>query len=114
VHETAVYGVTVPGTEGRAGMALVVPADGAPFDPQGFFAHTARVLPPYARPLFVRVAAQVDVTGNFKNRKTRLQDEAFDPACTSDALWFRDDAARAFVALDVELHGDIVAGRVRI
>ena len=80
VHETAVYGVTVPGTEGRAGMALVVPADGAPFDPEGFYAFAARVLPPYARPLFVRVATQVDVTGNFKNRKTRLQAEAFDPA----------------------------------
>jgi len=114
VHETAVYGVAVPDTEGRAGMALVVPADGAPFDPAGFFAHAAKVLPPYARPLFVRVAAQVDVTGNFKTRKTRLQDEAFDPARVADALWFRDDAAQTFVPLDAALHADIAAGRARL
>jgi len=114
VHETAVYGVTVPATEGRAGMALVVPADGASFDPQGFFAHAARVLPAYARPLFVRVAAQTDVTGNFKNRKTRLQDEGFDPARVPDALWFRDDERQSFVPLERTLHDDIIAGRTRI
>ena len=114
VHETAVYGVSVPGTEGRAGMALVVPADGASFDPQGFFAHATRVLPAYARPLFVRVAPQVDVTGNFKNRKTRLQSEGFDPARVSDALFFRDDQSAAFVPLERTLHEDITAGRVRV
>ena len=114
VHETAVFGVSVPGTEGRAGMALVVPKDGAGFDPPAFYAHATRVLPAYARPLFVRVATQLDVTGNFKNRKTRLQDEGFDPARVADALWFRDDARQAFVPLDPALHQDITAGRVRL
>jgi fatty-acyl-CoA synthase len=114
VHETAVYGVEVPGTEGRAGMALVVPADGTGFDPQGFHAHATRVLPPYARPLFVRVATQVDVTGNFKNRKTRLQAEGFDPARVTDALWFRDDARGQYVPLDATLYVDVTAGRVKL
>jgi len=114
VHETAVFGVSVPGTEGRAGMALVVPKDGAGFDPPAFYAHATRVLPAYARPLFVRVATQLDVTGNFKNRKTRLQDEGFDPARVADALWFRDDVRQAFVPLDPALHQDITAGRVRL
>jgi fatty-acyl-CoA synthase len=114
VHETAVYGVEVPGTEGRAGMALVVTADGDAFDPASFYAHACRVLPSYARPLFVRVAPQVDVTGNFKNRKTRLQAEAFDPDAVSDPLWFRDDARGTFVPLDRALHADIVSGRVNL
>src|SRR6185369_4733011 len=91
VHETAVYGVRVEGSDGRAGMALVVPVDGGSFDAASFHAYVTRTLPAYARPLFVRVAAQVDVTGNFKNRKVRLQEEGFDPGRVSDALWFRDD-----------------------
>src|SRR5690606_26776870 len=107
VAETAVYGVRVPGTEGRAGMALVVPADGASFDPASFFAHAAKTLPPYARPLFVRVADAVDVTGNFKHRKIRLQDEGFDPARVRDPLWFRDDARATYVPLDPTLHAEI-------
>ena len=114
VHETAVYGVSVPGTEGRAGMALVVPKDGAALDPRAFYEHARRVLPAYARPLFVRVAPQVDVTGNFKNRKTRLQDEGFDPARFADTLWFRDDVRESYVPLDASLRDDIVAGRVRV
>ena len=114
VHETAVYGVSVPGTEGRAGMALVVPKDGAALDPRAFYEHATRVLPAYARPLFVRVAPQVDVTGNFKNRKTRLQDEGFDPARFADTLWFRDDVRESYVPLDASLRDDIVAGRVRV
>ena len=114
VHETAVYGVGVPGTEGRAGMALVVPKDGATVDPRALFEHASRVLPPYARPLFVRVAPQVDVTGNFKNRKTRLQDEGFDPARFADTLWFRDDVRESYVPLDASLRDDIVAGRMRV
>ena len=114
VHETAVYGVSVPGTEGRAGMALVVPKDGAALDPRAFYEHATRVLPAYARPLFVRVAPQVDVTGNFKNRKTRLQDEGFDPARFADTLWFRDDVRESYVPLDASLRDDIVAGRMRV
>ena len=114
VHETAVYGVSVPGTEGRAGMALVVPKDGVALDPRAFYEHATRVLPAYARPLFVRVAPQVDVTGNFKNRKTRLQDEGFDPARFADTLWFRDDVRESYVPLDASLRDDIVAGRVRV
>ncbi|MEW6268220.1 MAG: long-chain-acyl-CoA synthetase [Thermodesulfobacteriota bacterium] len=114
VHETAVYGVQVPGTDGRAGMALVVAADGTTFDPATFHAYAARVLPAYARPLFVRAAKQLDVTGNFKNRKTRLQAEGFDPRAIEDPLWFRDDAKGALVPLSPELYDDIVAGRVKL
>ena len=114
VHETAVYGVSVPGTEGRAGMALVVPKDGVELDPRALYEHATRVLPSYARPLFVRVAPQVDVTGNFKNRKTRLQDEGFDPARVDDVLWFRDDVRGSYVPLDGALRDDLVTGRVRV
>jgi len=114
VHETAVYGVRVPGTDGRAGMALVVPADGQPFDPPSFHAHVTKALPSYARPLFVRVASGVDVTGNFKYKKTRLQDEAFDPARVADPLWFRDDDRAGYVPLDRALYDEILAGRRKL
>jgi fatty-acyl-CoA synthase len=114
VHETAVYGVQVPGTEGRAGMALVVPADGATLDPAAFHAHAVKSLPPYARPLFVRIAPAVDITGNFKNRKVRLQDENFDPSRVSDPLWFRDDERGAYVPLDAALHAEIASGAKKL
>lgn len=114
VSETAVYGVRVPGTDGRAGMALVVPRPGADFDPRAFFEFSERALPSYARPLFVRVAASMDVTGTLKHTKLRLQEEGYDPGAVKDALWFRDAAARTYVALDAGLKARIDRGEVRL
>lgn len=111
IHESAVYGVRVPGADGRAGMALVVPATGPGFDPAAFHEFVTGALPRYARPLFVRVARSVDVTGNFKTRKTRLQAEGFDPSeVGGDSLWFRDDERRTYVPLDEILFARIQSG----
>ncbi len=114
VSETAVYGVSVPGTEGRAGMALVVMHPSREFDPGAFYAHAARVLPSYARPLFVRLAPSMDVTGTLKHTKMRLQEEGYDPVRVSDPLYFRDDRARTYVPLDADLKRRIDAGEMRL
>jgi len=110
VSETAVYGVQVPHEDGRAGMALVVLAPGATFDPAAYFAFAERTLPPYARPLFVRLGAAMDVTGTLKHTKTRLQQEGWDPAAVSDPLWFRDDAQRTYRPLDAATRARLAAG----
>jgi len=114
VHETAVYGVQIPGADGRAGMAIVVPADGKPFDPAAFHAHATKTLPAYARPVFVRVAEAVDITGNFKNRKVRLQDEGFDPSRVRDPLFVRDDERRTYLPLGTDVYAEITSGRRRL
>ncbi len=114
VSETAVYGVTVPNTDGRAGMALVVLAPGAAFDPAAYHAFAEKTLPAYARPLFVRIASAMDVTGTLKHVKSRLQREAYDLAVVRDALFFRDDDARTYVPLSAELKRRIDAGAMRL
>jgi len=101
VAEAAVYGVSVPGAEGRAGMAaLVVDKD---FE-----------LPGYARPLFVRIVSAIELTGTFKLRKQELALEGYDPARVRDALYVDDPEAGAYVALDAKLHGRLLAGTLRI
>jgi acyl-CoA synthetase (AMP-forming)/AMP-acid ligase II len=112
VSETAIYGVRVPGTEGRAGMALVVLEESAHFDGPVYFACAERVLPPYARPLFVRLAQSMDVTGTLKHRKSRLQEEGFDLEQVSDPLYFRDPSQRTYVPLTPELHRRISDGEI--
>lgn len=114
VSETAVYGVQVPHADGRAGMALVVLQPGARFDPAAYYAFAERALPSYARPLFVRLGAAMDVTGTLKHTKTRLQREGWDPAVVGDPLWFRDDARRTYVPLDAALKARLDAGGVAL
>jgi fatty-acyl-CoA synthase len=96
-----VYGVRVPGFEGRAGMAALVLRDPAAFDGGAFFAHT-KTLAAYAAPLFVRLAREADLTSTFKLRKIDLQREGYDPGRVRDPLWVRDEAAGAYVPLTRE------------
>ena len=114
VSETAVYGVRIPGTDGRAGMALVVLEPGAVFRPAEYFAYAERALPSYARPLFVRIAETMDVTGTLKHTKRRLQEEGYDPERIIDPLYFRDAGHRTYVRLDARLKHSIDAGEVTL
>ncbi|HEX2486374.1 MAG TPA: long-chain-acyl-CoA synthetase [Myxococcota bacterium] len=109
-----VYGVRVEGHDGRAGMAALQLAPGESFDGKRFFAHVDGALPRYAAPLFVRLLVDVEMTGTFKLRKVTLQEEGFDPARVSDPLYFRDDAAGAYVALTRGLAAAIASGEQRV
>ncbi len=114
VSETAVYGVRIPHADGRAGMALVVLKPGTAFDAAGYYAFAQKSAPPYARPLFLRLAPAMDVTGTLKHVKSRLQEEGYDPTRVSDPLYFRDDARRTYVPLDGALKRRIDAGELQL
>ena len=70
VVDAAVYGVSVPGTDGLAGMAALVTGEG--FDLAGLRRALQERLPAYARPLFLRIVAAIELTGTFKLRKHEL------------------------------------------
>jgi acyl-CoA synthetase (AMP-forming)/AMP-acid ligase II len=114
VTETSVYGVRVPGQDGRAGMAAVVLVDGATFDGAAFWAHAEKNLPPYARPAFVRIVPEMDVTGTLKQRKNALADEGWDAERVGDPLFVRDDRARRYVPLDAARVAAIRRGTLRL
>ncbi len=52
--------------------------------------HLMHRLPPYARPLFLRIRDDIDVTGTFKHKKSDLVREGFDPKAMQDAIYFDD------------------------
>ncbi|HSJ97448.1 MAG TPA: long-chain-acyl-CoA synthetase, partial [Myxococcota bacterium] len=98
-----VYGVEVPGAEGRAGMAALALREGAGFDGAAFFAWTAERLPDYAAPLFVRMVSEPDLTSTFKLRKLDLQRAGYAPdRCAGDPLYVRDPARRTYAPLGPE------------
>jgi fatty-acyl-CoA synthase len=103
-----VYGVAVPGTEGRAGMAALV-TDGE-LDFAGLRKHLAGCLPAYARPAFLRIRSEADMTGTFKYSKTALVREGYDPDASTDALFFDSAEAGALVPLDKLLFRRIQTG----
>jgi fatty-acyl-CoA synthase len=112
VIEAVVYGVAIPGTEGRAGMAaLVVSQD---FNLVAFQQHLAERLPEYARPLFLRIRGEIEATATFKPKKQDLSREGYDPHVTADVIYFDDRVRQAFVRLDATLYEHVRTGNVRI
>ena len=112
IHEAVVYGVEVPGREGRAGMvAIVCEPDLNLADLRSYL---AAHLPEYARPLFLRIRGEIDVTATFKQRKISLVKDGFDPTPIRDTIYFDDPRAQGYVRLDRALYGGIVSGEVRL
>src|ERR1700723_3073377 len=112
VIEGVVYGVSVPGADGRAGTAaLVVNAE---FDLAAFRAEVASRLPPYARPVFLRILSTLEATGTFKPRKQDLMQSGFDPSRITDPLYFDDARSQPYVAVDAAPYAAIVDGAIRI
>jgi fatty-acyl-CoA synthase len=112
ISEATVYGVAVPGTEGAAGMAAIVA--NAALDLAGLRKHLASQLPAYARPLFLRMRSRIDATATFKHARHELQREGYDPAATSDPIYFADPEGQSFVRLDAALYARIAAGVMRL
>ncbi|XP_016013268.1 long-chain fatty acid transport protein 1 [Rousettus aegyptiacus] len=107
--DVAVYGVAVPGVEGKAGMAAIADPHGQ-LSPNALYQELQKVLAPYARPIFLRLLPQVDTTGTFKIQKTRLQHEGFDPHQTSDRLFFLDLKQGHYLPLDQDVYARICSG----
>jgi fatty-acyl-CoA synthase len=112
IAEANVYGVAVPGREGRAGMAALVAGDN--LNLTALNDYLARQLPEYARPVFLRIRQDNDITTTFKQKKVDLVKDGFDPGRTSDPIYFSDPQRKAFVRLDGALFADINAGRIRL
>jgi len=112
VLDAVVYGVAVPGTEGRAGMAAIVV--GPDFDLAKFHEFVAHRLPQYARPLFVRLINAIEVTGTFKAKKQDLAREGYDLTLVTDPIYFNDRASARFLPLDSELGRRLAGGHVSL
>ncbi|KAK7930151.1 hypothetical protein WMY93_006546 [Mugilogobius chulae] len=111
--DVAVYGVSVPGVEGKAGMAAIGYTGGS-FDLDTFLVDVKKALPSYARPLFLRLMSVVETTGTFKITKTRLQQEGYKRQHSNEKLYFLDVRADRYVEVTDELYQDITEGRTHL
>ena len=99
-----VYGVEIPGTDGRAGMAAVTLQDGAAeLDVDAFSTFLRSELPAYAVPLFVRIQPDIDVTGTFKMVKGDLRKQAYDIRSFDDTVYALLPGSDRYAAFDLAM-----------
>ncbi len=114
VLQANVYGVQVPGYDGRAGMAAIQAGEALDF--KALAEHLRHELPSYARPVFLRLVqgnAEDHSTGTFKLKKSDLVDEGFNVARTHDPIFVADGSA-GYRQLDAAGYRSICAGEVRL
>ena len=110
VADAIVYGVALPGADGRAGMAVLRTDGRLDLDA---LARRLETLPRYARPLFLRLTREIETTETFKPRRRLYVEEGFDPARVADPLYVFDGERQAYVALDANRHAAIQSGDMR-
>ncbi|KAM6943054.1 long-chain fatty acid transport protein 2-like [Xenentodon cancila] len=113
IEEANVYGVKVPGHEGRTGMATLKLKDNMDFDGNAVYKHVKNYLPSYARPRFVRIQDALVVTGTYKQMKVKLAEEGFDPTVIKDPLFFLQDN-KGYVPMTQEIFSNIAEGTLRL
>ncbi|TDG13481.1 long-chain-acyl-CoA synthetase [Seongchinamella unica] len=106
-----VYGVELPNTNGRAGMAALLLEDGEDeLDLDSFSALVCEQLPAYARPLFLRVLPEIDTTGTFKMLKGDLREQRYDPDKVSDPLYVLKPGSERYEPLTRDFATKVLAG----
>ncbi|XP_022069109.2 long-chain fatty acid transport protein 6 [Acanthochromis polyacanthus] len=114
IQEVNVYGVEIPGHEGRAGMAAVIIRPGLMFDGKKLFEHAMKDLPAYARPLFIRLQEVMEMTSTFKQQKFQLVQSGFNPSKISDPLFVLDYQQRSYIPLTDLIYQSIITGERKL
>ncbi len=109
---TNVYGVMIPGTDGRAGMAALVLKESSDMNLGSISQHIVDNLPGYARPLFIRLLENLPTTSTHKLQKNELRDQAFHLAQVTDDLFVLRPGDTSYSRLDSEFYDRIMAQQV--
>ena len=106
VSMSSVYGIKIPYTDGRAGMAAIVPKSSVEdFDFNGLINLLNENLAPYAIPLFLRFQSTLSMTHTFKFKKIELKKESID--IVNDPLYVLLPDKSEYVPLTKEIYENI-------
>lgn len=109
VEAVTVFGVKVPGADGRAGMAAAVLKDGTEFDGTSL-AHTVYDrLPGYAVPLFIRVVDSLEHTATVKTKKVDLREQGYGPD-VDDPVYVLNGREEGYVPYYDDYPDEVAAG----
>ncbi|MHA1981804.1 MAG: AMP-binding protein, partial [Promethearchaeota archaeon] len=108
IEHSSVYGVEIPGTDGRAGMASIITTrDCENFDFEGFLSVLKTNLPPYAIPKFVRFICELSTTSTFKIKKSKMKEEGFDIKKITDPIYVLLPNRKEYTLLAEEIYKNI-------
>ncbi|RWS23208.1 fatty acid transporter-like protein, partial [Leptotrombidium deliense] len=112
LSDTIVFGVEVPGCEGKAGMAAIYHPT-AKIDCKQILAAMKANLPPQAIPLFIRILTNLEITGTLKLPKNVVQSEGFDVTKIKDDIYFLNPKTNNYEKLDQKTYQLILEEKIK-
>lgn len=114
VDHASVYGIEIPGTEGRAGMvSIMATVDHKEFNFESFLTTLKENLPPYAIPKFIRFLAELSTTSTYKIQKFDMKKVGFDINKTSDPVYVLLPESTNYTLLIQEIYKNILNSKYR-
>jgi len=108
ISETVVYGVEIPDTNGRAGMAAIcLDCKESEFSFEALLFDLKKEVPEYAIPIFLRINKNVETTGTFKHKKAPLKEAGFDLKKQDNPVYVRLPKAKSYIPLTEKIQMDI-------
>ena len=111
IISTTVYGVRIPGSDGKAGMAAIVLKEDVhirSMDMASLSKHVVDSLPSYARPLFIRILKALPTTTTHKLQKNDLRDSAYHLDKVQDDLLVMKPQSHCYCKLDSDYYDQIM------
>jgi len=113
VNHSAVYGVSLPKIDGKAGMATInSPFSMEQFDFQDFTKRIKTALPSYAVPIFIRFVSDFEKTATHKIKKSVLKKEGFNIHSEATPIYILLPKAATYTKLTTEIAQQISAGAI--
>lgn len=113
VSVSAVYGITLPDSDGKAGMAAIVKDDKKPFDLSKLAGHLKTSLPKYALPLFVRIMPDFEWTATHKIKKTNLKEEGYDLSQVKEGMYVLLPGSEKYKVMNDNIYRNIMSGKYK-
>ena len=112
IYMSAVYGVTIPNTDGRAGMAAIVLLNPRldDFDFKSLAGMLKRELADFAVPRFIRIKEELEQTPSMKFKKEQLKQEGYDIDKIGGSVYVLLPGAEEYVLLTDAIRKQIDEG----
>jgi fatty-acyl-CoA synthase len=112
VVDAVVSGLAIKGAEGRVGVATL--STNGDFRPEEFRVFVKSNLPPYARPVLLRLCETIPSTSTFKLQEMKATSAEWAAAARDGSLWFIRPDADDIAPCDPTLLEAILSGKVRL
>ncbi|CAF1183492.1 unnamed protein product [Rotaria sordida] len=113
-NDVVVFGVAIPETDGKAGMAVILDDPSLPIDMNTLAGDLKKNgLPSYARPCFIRLTKHIELTGTFKVKKTVFQEEGFDLKLINEPIFYLNPQKQIYERLTSEIYDLILKEKIK-